>query len=176
MRFCSALSLLTAHLLVVDFQVGHGAAILSRKSQCVFFMSLVPVGTVGVGTGICFAAAIRGPGRRLFMPVSIYDKNLFGVFFTQLGIPYRRHESRIGSGTYPRQTADIISGLERGSTEWKPNIVLVRGNVNSMVAAALVQLPSLWGLVRIRARKGSIQEVRPVCPIARHYPREAQSS
>jgi hypothetical protein len=47
-------------------------------------------------------------------------------------------ESRVGPGTHAQQTADIIRNLEPVIVERKPDLVLVYGDVNSTVAAALV--------------------------------------
>jgi UDP-N-acetylglucosamine 2-epimerase (non-hydrolysing) len=60
------------------------------------------------------------------------------VFFQQLGIPAPDVNLAVGSGTHAQQTAEIMSRFEAVVTERKPDIVLVYGDVNSTVAAALV--------------------------------------
>jgi UDP-N-acetylglucosamine 2-epimerase (non-hydrolysing) len=60
------------------------------------------------------------------------------VFFEQLGIPAPDVNLAVGSGTHARQTAEIMTRLEPVLLEGKPDIVLVYGDVNSTVAAALV--------------------------------------
>ena len=67
-----------------------------------------------------------------------YDRNLSDVFFSQLEIPVPDVNLGVGSGTHARQTADIMSGIEPVLVERKPDMVLVYGDVNSTVAAALV--------------------------------------
>ena len=67
-----------------------------------------------------------------------YDSNMSDVFFEQLGIPTPDVNLAVGSGTHARQTAEIMMRFEAVALERKPDIVLVYGDVNSTVAAALV--------------------------------------
>ena len=71
-----------------------------------------------------------------------YDANMSDVFFEQLGIAAPDVNLAVGSGTNARQTAEIMTRLEPVLLEGRPDIVLdivlVYGDVNSTVAAALV--------------------------------------
>ena len=67
-----------------------------------------------------------------------YDTNMSEVFFAQLQIPAPDVNLGVGSGSHAQQTAEIMSRLEKVLLERKPDIVLVYGDVNSTVAAALV--------------------------------------
>jgi UDP-N-acetylglucosamine 2-epimerase (non-hydrolysing) len=67
-----------------------------------------------------------------------YDTNMSDVFFQQLEIPAPDVNLGVGSGSHARQTADIMTGFEPIVVERKPDLVLVYGDVNSTVAAALV--------------------------------------
>jgi len=67
-----------------------------------------------------------------------YDPNMSDVFFEQLGIPPPDVNLAVGSGTHARQTAEIMTRFEPLIAERKPDLVLVYGDVNSTVAAALV--------------------------------------
>ncbi len=67
-----------------------------------------------------------------------YDVNMSDVFFEQLGIPAPDVNLAVGSGTHARQTAEIMTRFEPVLFERKPDMVLVYGDVNSTVAAALV--------------------------------------
>jgi UDP-N-acetylglucosamine 2-epimerase (non-hydrolysing) len=67
-----------------------------------------------------------------------YDANMSDVFFEQLGIPAPDVNLAVGSGTHARQTAEIMTRLETALLDGKPDMVLVYGDVNSTVAAALV--------------------------------------
>ncbi len=67
-----------------------------------------------------------------------YDRNMSDVFFAQLEMPGPDFNLEVGSGSQACQTADIMRRFEPVVLERKPNIVLVYGDVNSTVAAALV--------------------------------------
>ncbi len=67
-----------------------------------------------------------------------YDTNMSDVFFQQLEIPAPDVNLGVGSGSHARQTAEIMTRFEPVVLERKPDLVLVYGDVNSTVAAALV--------------------------------------
>ena len=67
-----------------------------------------------------------------------YDTNMSDVFFRQLEIPAPDENLGVGSGSHARQTAEIMTRFEPIVLERKPDMVLVYGDVNSTVAAALV--------------------------------------
>jgi UDP-N-acetylglucosamine 2-epimerase (non-hydrolysing) len=67
-----------------------------------------------------------------------YDANMSDVFFEQLGIPAPNVNLAVGSGSPAWQTAEIMTRLEPVLLDGKPDVVLVYGDVNSTVAAALV--------------------------------------
>ncbi len=67
-----------------------------------------------------------------------YDENLSQIFFSQLKMPQPDANLEVGSGSHAWQTAEVMKRLEQVLLERKPDIVLVYGDVNSTVAAALV--------------------------------------
>jgi UDP-N-acetylglucosamine 2-epimerase (non-hydrolysing) len=67
-----------------------------------------------------------------------YDAAMSDIFFQQLGLPAADLNLGVGSGTQAQQTADVMLRLEPAITREKPDIVLVYGDVNSTLAAALV--------------------------------------
>jgi len=67
-----------------------------------------------------------------------YDANMSDVFFSQLDMPAPDVNLEVGSGSHARQTAEIMIRFEPALLERRPDIVLVYGDVNSTVAAALV--------------------------------------
>lgn len=67
-----------------------------------------------------------------------YDAAMSDVFFGQLGIPRPDVELDVGSGSHARQTAAIMTAFEPVVVDWRPDLVLVVGDVNSTLACALV--------------------------------------
>ena len=67
-----------------------------------------------------------------------YDVNMSDVFFAELGMPEPHVNLQVGSGSHAQQTAGIMSRFEPVVLENQPDMVLVYGDVNSTVAAALV--------------------------------------
>jgi UDP-N-acetylglucosamine 2-epimerase (non-hydrolysing) len=67
-----------------------------------------------------------------------YDPSMSEVFFRQLEMPEPDCNLEVGSGSHAQQTAAVMSAFEPVVLERKPDLVLVYGDVNSTVAAALV--------------------------------------
>ena len=67
-----------------------------------------------------------------------YDALMSDVFFTALEIKAPDESLNVGSGSHAQQTATIMMRLEPVLLQRKPDLVLVYGDVNSTVAAALV--------------------------------------
>lgn len=67
-----------------------------------------------------------------------YDPGMSEVFFPQLEIPDPDCNLEVGSGTHAQQTASVMRAFEPLVVERKPDLVLVYGDVNSTLAAALV--------------------------------------
>ena len=66
-----------------------------------------------------------------------YDRLMSEIFFEQLGVPAPDHMLEVGSGTHAQQTARVMERLEPLLVEQQPDLVVVPGDVNSTVAAAL---------------------------------------
>ena len=90
-----------------------------------------------------------------------YDSNMSDVFFRQLGIPAPDVNLAVGSGSHARQTADIMSRFEAVVQERKPDMVLVYGDVNSTVAAALVCAKLLIKVGHVEAGLRSFDRTMP---------------
>ena len=67
-----------------------------------------------------------------------YDAAMSDVFFGQLGIPRPDVDLGVGSDSQARQTAAIMTAFEPVLLDWRPNLVVVVGDVNSTLACALV--------------------------------------
>ena len=66
-----------------------------------------------------------------------YDYDMSEVFFSELGIPQPRHHLGVGSGTHGEMTARILESTERVLNRERPDGVLVYGDTNTTLAAAL---------------------------------------
>ena len=66
-----------------------------------------------------------------------YDEHLSDIFFRQLGVPEPDVDLQVGSGSHAWQTAEVLKRIEPVFVDQQPNLVLVVGDVNSTVAAAL---------------------------------------
>lgn len=66
-----------------------------------------------------------------------YDDAMSRRFFEELGIPEPEVNLDVGSGSHARQTAEVLSRIELVLLERQPRAVVVVGDVNSTLAAAL---------------------------------------
>jgi UDP-N-acetylglucosamine 2-epimerase (non-hydrolysing) len=84
--------------------------------------------------------ARRGTAQRLVHTGQHFDERMSGVFFEELGLPRPDAYLGVGSGTHAEQTARVMLAFERALAEARPApaLVVVPGDVNSTVAAALV--------------------------------------
>src|ERR1039457_2163007 len=90
------------------------------------------------------AAAIHTAFARAGIPHALvhtgqhYDEAMSKVFFEDLGMPRPAVDLGVGSGTHAEQTRAGMVGLERYFEREPPAAVLVVGDVNSTMAAAIV--------------------------------------
>lgn len=66
-----------------------------------------------------------------------YDHLMSDVFFSDLGIPAPDHNLGVGSGKHGAQTGAMLNGLEDVFERDRPDCVLVYGDTNSTLAAAI---------------------------------------
>lgn len=67
-----------------------------------------------------------------------YDENMSDVFFEELGIPKPKVNLNVGSGTHAQVTAKVIERLETEIIKENPDGVIIYGDTNSTLAAAIV--------------------------------------
>ena len=66
-----------------------------------------------------------------------YDKNMSGNFFEELEIPEPNYNLGVGSETHGKQTALMLERIEKVLIKEKPDWVLIYGDTNSTLAAAV---------------------------------------
>jgi UDP-N-acetylglucosamine 2-epimerase (non-hydrolysing) len=67
-----------------------------------------------------------------------YDREMSDIFFDELGVPEPDHLLNVGSASHAVQTARVMERLEPVLQAERPDLVIVPGDVNSTLAAALV--------------------------------------
>jgi UDP-N-acetylglucosamine 2-epimerase (non-hydrolysing) len=95
------------------------------------FPKLAPIHRAGVKAGGGLEQVIVHTGQH-------YDEALSAGFFRDLGIPSPDINLEVGSGSHAAQTARILERLEPVFEAHRPDWVVVYGDVNSTLAAAVV--------------------------------------
>jgi UDP-N-acetylglucosamine 2-epimerase (non-hydrolysing) len=90
-----------------------------------------------------------------------YDVAMNAVFFDELDIPQPDINLEVGSGTQTEQTARIMLDLEKALLRERPDMLVVVGDVNSTVAAALVAAKLLIPLAHVEAGLRSNDRTMP---------------
>jgi UDP-N-acetylglucosamine 2-epimerase (non-hydrolysing) len=66
-----------------------------------------------------------------------YSENLSSRFFEDMDLRKPDMNLNIGSGTHSEQTAKALIGIEKALVREKPNVVLVQGDTNAVLSAAI---------------------------------------
>jgi UDP-N-acetylglucosamine 2-epimerase (non-hydrolysing) len=90
-----------------------------------------------------------------------YDKKMSELFFDELKIPRPDVNLEVGSGTHTVQTAEIMKRFEPVVLDFKPDYVLVVGDVNSTIACGLVAVKLGVKLVHVEAGLRSFDRRMP---------------
>lgn len=111
-------------------------------------------------------AALKSASRRsqvLLHTGQHYDQNMSEVFFRQLGLPEPDANLEVGSAATVVQTAEIMLRLEGwlDSQPERPRVVVVYGDVNSTVAAALTAAHHQVPLAHVEAGLRSFDRSMP---------------
>ena len=106
----------------------HVAAVVGARPN---FMKMAPV----------MAALQRRPDEfrsTLVHTGQHYDDDMSRIFLDQLGVGAPDHMLDVGSGSHAAQTARVMERLEPVLQAERPDVLLVPGDINSTLAAALV--------------------------------------
>lgn len=90
-----------------------------------------------------------------------YDYQMSQAFFDELDIPVPDYNLGAGSATQAQQTAEIMVGLEKVLLEEKPDFVIMRGDTNSSLAAALVASKLNIPFAHVEAGERSFNRTMP---------------
>jgi len=80
-----------------------------------------------------------------------YDESMAGGFFRELELPRPDRDLGIGSASHAVQTAKIMAAFEEVCLEFRPDLVVVVGDVNSTMAATLVAAKLLVPVAHVEA-------------------------
>ena len=90
-----------------------------------------------------------------------YDENMNKLFFDDLGIPKPDINLEVGSASHAVQTAEIMKRFEPVVLDFKPDYVLVVGDVNSTIACGLVAVKLGVKLIHVEAGLRSFDRTMP---------------
>jgi UDP-N-acetylglucosamine 2-epimerase (non-hydrolysing) len=90
-----------------------------------------------------------------------YDYEMSTAFFEDLQIPAPHLNLGVGSGAAVAQTAEIMLRLERVMADTQPDVVLVMGDVNSTLAAALTAAKMELPVAHVEAGLRSFDRAMP---------------
>ncbi|NVB84255.1 MAG: UDP-N-acetylglucosamine 2-epimerase (non-hydrolyzing) [Kofleriaceae bacterium] len=90
-----------------------------------------------------------------------YDSNMSQVFVEELGLPAPDVNLGVGSGSHAAQTAAIMIGLEQLWLHERPRLVIVAGDINSTMAAALVAAKLSIPIAHVEAGLRSFDRTMP---------------
>ncbi len=114
------------------------------------------------------APIVRELTRRsgLFDPVLVhtgqhYDDNMSQIFLDELEVGEPDRFLDVGSGSHAQQTARVMERLEPVLFEEEPDLVLVPGDVNSTLAAALVAAKARIPLGHVEAGLRNFDRTMP---------------
>ena len=102
-----------------------------------------------------------GAGQMLIHTGQHYDARMSGVFFTDLGLPEPDVNLHVGSGRHGEQTAAVITGVERELMARRPALLVVYGDVNSTLGAALAAAKLQVPIAHVEAGLRSFDNTMP---------------
>jgi UDP-N-acetylglucosamine 2-epimerase (non-hydrolysing) len=118
------------------------------------FMKIAPLWHALQRAGEEFAVAIVHTGQH-------YDDEMSDVFLRQFGVPRPSHLLGVGSGSHAQQTAAVMSAYEAVCLSERPDLVVVVGDVNSTMAAAIVAKKLTLPVAHLEAGLRSFDRTMP---------------
>jgi UDP-N-acetylglucosamine 2-epimerase (non-hydrolysing) len=90
-----------------------------------------------------------------------YDRLMSEVFLEELGVPEPDHMLGVGSGSHAQQTARVIEALAPVLDEEAPELVIVPGDVNSTLAAAIAAAQARIPIAHVESGLRSFDRTMP---------------
>lgn len=127
----------------------HVLSVVGARPQ---FVKLAPVAR---------AASRAGVDHTIVHTGQHYDELLSDVFFSEFGIPDPDVHLGVGSGMHGAQTGEMIAALERELDRLRPDWVLVYGDTNSTLAAAVAAVKLHLPIAHLEAGLRSFNRKMP---------------
>jgi len=102
-----------------------------------------------------------GAAQQLIHTGQHYDNVMSDLFFNQLALPQPDIHLGVGSGSHAQQTAAVLTGMEKALTDKRPSVLVVYGDVNSTMAAALAAAKLLVPVAHVEAGLRSFDRTMP---------------
>jgi UDP-N-acetylglucosamine 2-epimerase (non-hydrolysing) len=118
------------------------------------FMKMAPIVRELARRGDSFEHVLIHTGQH-------YDRSMSDVFLEQLGVGEPAHMLGVGSGSHADQTGAIMARLHPLLEELAPDLVLVPGDVNSTLAAALAAAKLQLAIGHVEAGLRSFDRTMP---------------
>ena len=118
------------------------------------FMKIAPLWHALHREGEAFDVAIVHTGQH-------YDDEMSDVFLRQFGLPRPTYMLGAGSGSHAQQTAAVMSAYEGVCLSARPDLVVVVGDVNSTMAAAIVAKKIVLPVAHLEAGLRSFDRTMP---------------
>ena len=118
------------------------------------FMKIAPLWHALHREGEAFDVAIVHTGQH-------YDDEMSDVFLRQFGLPRPTYMLGAGSGSHAQQTAAVMSAYEAVCLSARPDLVVVVGDVNSTMAAAIVAKKIVLPVAHLEAGLRSFDRTMP---------------
>jgi UDP-N-acetylglucosamine 2-epimerase (non-hydrolysing) len=90
-----------------------------------------------------------------------YSYNMDQIFFEQLELPKPRYNLKVGSGTHAEETGKMMIAIEKVLVKERPEIVLVEGDTNTVLAGALASVKIGVPVGHVEAGLRSFDESMP---------------
>jgi UDP-N-acetylglucosamine 2-epimerase (non-hydrolysing) len=90
-----------------------------------------------------------------------YSSTMSQVFFQQLKLPSAKYNVSVGSGHHGEQTGKMLIAIERILLDEHPDLILVEGDTNTVLASALAAAKVSIGIAQVEAGARSFDRSMP---------------